>query len=116
MAHPSPVSFVGRAELADLIAVGAKVRVLDVRRAPAFEKNPVVLPGAVRVPPDSVGVWAVSNEATKSLPLVVYCVYGHEVSQTAATELALLGFSVRVLEGGISEWQSAGGATTSGDA
>lgn len=116
MAHPSTVSFVGRAELAALIADGAKVRILDVRRTPAYEKNPVVLPGAVRVPPESVGVWAASNDATKSLPLVVYCVYGHEVSQNAATELAALGFSVRILEGGISEWQSAGGAATSDDA
>lgn len=113
---PPSASLIGRAELAELIVTGAQVRILDVRRVPAFEKNPVVLPGALRVPPDALGVWAAHNAADKSLPMVVYCVYGHEVSQTAAKELEALGFAVRYLEGGISEWQSAGGATTAGDA
>ncbi|QTN21541.1 sulfurtransferase [Rhizobacter sp. AJA081-3] len=113
---PSPASSIGRAELAELLASGVQVRILDVRRAPAFEKNPVVLPGALRVPPDTLSAWAADSSAERSVPLVVYCVYGHEVSQTAAVELEALGFTVRFLAGGISEWQSSGGATSAGDA
>ena len=99
-------------ELAALISANANIRILDVRRAPAFEKNPVLVSGAVRVPPDAVAAWASSTLADKSIPVVAYCVYGHEVSQGAAAELQALGFSARYLVGGISEWQASGGATS----
>jgi thiosulfate sulfurtransferase len=99
-------------ELAGMLASGERVSILDVRRVPAFEKNPVLLPGAVRVAPDTVGAWAASSMTTRSVPVVVYCVHGHEVSQGAAAELQALGFAARFLQGGISEWQASGGSTT----
>jgi rhodanese-related sulfurtransferase len=83
--------------------------VLDVRRLPAFEKNPVLIAGAWRVPPDELEQWIAGKD--KSKPVVAYCVYGHEVSQ--ATTLSLLdhGFNAMYLSGGMSEWQAQGGET-----
>ena len=114
MPTPTTPQSIEPSNLAKAIAAGEDFRILDVRRAPAFEKNPVLLPGAVRVPPDTLGAWAAGSTADRSVPLVVYCVYGHEVSQGAAAELSALGFDVRYLAGGISEWQSVGGITVAG--
>jgi rhodanese-related sulfurtransferase len=40
--------------------------------------------------------------------MVVYCVHGHEVSQSAARTLRELGFKAQYLEGGIATWTEAG--------
>ena len=44
-------------------------------------------------------------------PVVVYCAYGHELSQALAACLRALGHDARHLEGGIDEWRKAGLAT-----
>ena len=95
-------------QLGQLLAKGTPVSILDVRRAAAFDKNPVRLPGATRVPPEEVAQWAARNESARSVPIVTYCVHGHEVSQGAAATLRESGFTASYLEGGISEWQSQG--------
>ncbi len=41
-------------------------------------------------------------------PVVVYCAYGHELSQALAACLRALGHDARHLEGGIDEWRKAG--------
>jgi thiosulfate sulfurtransferase len=41
--------------------------------------------------------------------VVVYCVYGHEVSQGIADHLRAHGFAAARLEGGIEAWKAAGG-------
>ena len=96
-------------QLGQLLANGAPVSILDVRRAAAFDKNPVRLPGATRVPPEEVPQWAARNASAKSVPVVTYCVHGHEVSQGAAAALRASGFTASYLAGGISEWQNQGG-------
>ncbi len=116
MSTPPTALGIERGGLDGMLAAGDRVQILDVRRAPAFEKNPVLLPGALRVPPDTLGAWAASATAARSVPVVVYCVYGHEVSQSAATELQGLGFAARFLQGGLSEWQASGGVTDPGGA
>jgi rhodanese-related sulfurtransferase len=83
------------------------IDVLDVRRLPAFEKNPVLIAGAQRVLPDEAAQWLAGRDTSK--PVVVYCVYGHEVSQGAAQSLLDHGFNAMYLSGGISEWQAQGG-------
>ena len=95
-------------QLALLVAKGAPLSILDVRRAAAVEKNPVRIPGATRVPPEEVPEWAARNASAKSVPVVTYCVHGHEVSQGAAAALRASGFTATYLEGGISEWQNQG--------
>jgi rhodanese-related sulfurtransferase len=71
-------------ELANWLALARPVRVLDVRRAPAFEKNPKMIPGAQRVFPDQVELWLAAQEVV-STPIVAYCVYGHAKGYAACS-------------------------------
>ena len=73
-------------------------QVLDVRRNAAFESDPAVIPGSVRCAPEDVGAIAGSLEPWR--PVVAVCVYGHEVSRNAATELAARGCDARSLDEG----------------
>ena len=83
--------------------------VLDVRRAGVFATAPSMLPGAAWHDPASVREWAPHLPIDR--PVLVYCVYGHEVSRVTAMRLQSLGVQARFLIGGIDGWQRAGGAT-----
>lgn len=104
------------ADLAHAREARQRVLLLDVRRAPAYEKNPVLIPGAIRVPPEEVEAWAKKNADQLSNHVVAYCVYGHEVSQGAATALRSAGFHASYLEGGIAAWQEQGLGVEPGNA
>jgi rhodanese-related sulfurtransferase len=72
--------------------------VLDVRKPPRFAASDRILATARHCGPDDL------DELIGALPpreAVVYCVYGHEVSQVAAAQLRQAGWSARYLEGGI---------------
>jgi superoxide dismutase, Fe-Mn family len=79
---------------------------LDVRRAGVFEQSETMLPGARWCDPAKVADWSV--ELPRSQPIVVYCVYGHEVGRATALRLRAIGLDARYLEGGIDGWQAAG--------
>ena len=79
--------------------------IIDVRKAPAFDSDASMLPGALRVLPDAIDDWTAPTHAKA---IVVYCVHGHEVSQNAARALASRGHHVRFLEGGIALWREIG--------
>ena len=82
--------------------------VIDVRRTPAYRGANSLIAGALRRDPASVAEWSRSLPRARSV--VVYCVYGHEVSQNAATALREAGFSAHFLDGGIEEgWIGHGG-------
>ncbi len=80
--------------------------IIDVRREAAFRAAPNMIAGALRRDPESVARWAPELPAATSV--VVYCVHGHEVSQTAAAELGRLGIRARYLEGGFAGWAECG--------
>ena len=80
--------------------------VLDVRRAGVFEKAPSMIAGARWCDPATVATWAGALPADREV--VVYCVYGHEVSRATALGLQAAGLNARYLIGGIDAWQSAG--------
>ncbi|MEP7328801.1 MAG: chromate resistance protein ChrB domain-containing protein [Betaproteobacteria bacterium] len=83
--------------------------VVDVRRAPAFERDPRIIPGAIRRLPEQVTRWSLELEPWR--PVVVYCVHGHEVSQDAASTLSAAGFDATTLVDGIEEgWKAEGHA------
>ena len=82
-------------------------QVLDVRRPAAFERDPTMIPGAVRCPPDDVA--AVADTLEPWRPVVTVCVHGHEVSQGAATLLRARGYDARALDGGHEQWLAEGG-------
>jgi superoxide dismutase, Fe-Mn family len=86
----------------------ANALVIDVRRRGVFEKATHMLPGAQWRDPAAVGTWA--RELPKERELLVYCVYGHEVSRATALRLRAAGLNARYLQGGIDAWQQAGRA------
>jgi Fe-Mn family superoxide dismutase len=80
--------------------------VLDVRRAPAYAAASTRLVGAPWMDPATVDTWA--RDLPTDRGVVVYCVHGHEVSQSTATRLRAAGLNARYLIGGIEGWQAAG--------
>ena len=64
---------------------------IDVRRAEAYARDPVMIPQAYRREPAAID--------------------GHDVSQSAAAALGRRGLVARFLEGGLEAWRAAGGAT-----
>lgn len=72
--------------------------VLDVRRAAKFAESPRRLAGAVRCAPEDVAAFAASQPPRE---VVVYCVYGHNVSADAVATLRAAGWPAVKLAGGI---------------
>lgn len=79
---------------------------LDVRRAGVFAQSPQVIAGARWRDPAEVGRWA--SDLPASHPVIVYCVYGHEVGRATALRLRAAGHDARFLQGGIDGWKAAG--------
>ena len=82
---------------------------IDAREHAAFERDPAVIPGAIRGAPDARAEWSRALEPWR--PVVVYCVHGHAVSQEVAAYLRERGFDARFLDGGIEAWRGDGGDT-----
>lgn len=72
--------------------------VLDVRGDERFARSPSLITGARHCSPETVGSWA---QERAPQDVVVYCVYGHEVSQAAARTLLAAGWNACYLAGGI---------------
>lgn len=98
------------AALNALMAYGAELAVLDVRRRPAFEAEPQLIPGAVWRKPEDVAIWA--DALNRDQLVVVYCVHGHEISQGVARHLRAHGFDAAWLEGGIEAWKASDAPVT----
>ena len=80
--------------------------VFDVRRADAYAEAKDIIPVARWRDHQTADVWA------RDLPhgdVVVYCVHGHQVSQSAAALLRSAGVQAYFLEGGIETYRAAGG-------
>lgn len=79
---------------------------IDVRKPPAYDAEPLMIAAALRRPHDAVDQWVAA--LPRGRDVVVYCVHGHEVSQGAARALAARDMPARYLEGGIEGWKAAG--------
>lgn len=92
----------------DAVGDGANdgVCLLDVRRAGVFGSATTMIPGAQWRDPAQVATWAAALHGERAI--VVYCVYGHEVSRATTMRLRALGLPARFLRGGIDEWQRSG--------
>ena len=86
----------------------ATFQVVDVRRRPAFDASPGLIPTAIWRSPAEVTQWQMDLDPAR--PSVVYCVHGHEVSQECARFLQANGFNASYLEGGFEQWMSEGRA------
>ena len=65
-----------------------------------------MIPGSSWHDPAEVAKW--SGELPRDQPLVVYCIYGHEVGRATALRLRARGLDARFLSGGIDGWEKAG--------
>ena len=88
----SPLDFNARLGRADTPLV------LDVRRQPRFDESLRLLAGAQRCAPEDVAAFAVSHPPCE---VVVYCVFGHNVSEEAAATLQAAGWQAHTVAGGI---------------
>lgn len=88
----SPAAFNARFGRADTPLV------LDVRRQPRFDESPRLLACAQRCVPEDVAAFAASHAPREVL---VYCVYGHNVSEDAVTALQAAGWKAHRVAGGI---------------
>ena len=89
-------------DLFDLLDSASVPLIFDVRRTPAFEADSRMLASAQRAAPENVAEWG--RQIPTGQRVVVYCVYGHEVSQGVAAALHKAGVEARYLEGGITGW------------
>lgn len=88
---------------------------IDVRRAGVFAQATQMAAGARWRDPAAVAQWAA--DLPRDRPVVVYCVYGHEVGRATALRLRAAGVDARYLHGGLDGWQAAGRALVAkGDA
>ena len=69
---------------------------LDVRREGKFAESPYLIAGAQRCAPEDVAALAdVQAALDPQREIVVYCVYGHKVSEEALAILRSAGFGTR---------------------
>lgn len=100
------VTSISVSALRSLLGTPAAPLVLDVRKPPAFNADPLMIAGAVRRAHDAVDEWA--GALARGRPVVAYCVHGHEVSQGVAKALRSRGIDARYLEGGAEAWHADG--------
>ena len=98
-------------DLRDLIARGAPIALLDVRRAEDRAKDPAAIPGATWHDPAALASW--SPDLGPDREIIVYCVRGGSVSNSVLDALRAQGLTARYIEGGLEGWKAAGGATES---
>lgn len=81
-------------------------RRIDVRRAGVYDAATTTLPSARWRDPAAIDTWAADLPSGDDV--IVYCVYGHEVSRAAALRLRAAGIPARFLEGGLDGWAASG--------
>ncbi len=93
--HFSPLQ---PAKFSALLGRAGTPLILDVRREAKFAASDRIVCGAVRVQPENVEAFARQHPPHEAL---VYCVYGHNVSNDAAAALRAAGWKASILAGGI---------------
>jgi membrane protein DedA with SNARE-associated domain/rhodanese-related sulfurtransferase len=95
-------------ELKSLMDSGSEVVVVDLRGPIDFQFDPVVIPGALRVPPEELE--ARDPDIPRESEIVLYCTCPNEAtSARVAVSLHRRGiWRVRPLDGGLAAWRAAG--------
>jgi rhodanese-related sulfurtransferase len=94
----SPLPPLEPAKFPSLRGQSATPLILDVRREAKFAASDRIVCAAVRVQPEDIAAFARAHTPREVL---VYCVYGHNVSEEAVHVLQAAGWSARALAGGI---------------
>ena len=93
----SRISHISPSDLAVRMGRADSPLLLDVRCEAKFAESACLLAGAIRCAPEHVAAFV---QAQPPREVVVYCVYGHNVSQDAAAELRAAGWNAVALAGG----------------
>ena len=93
-------------DLYDQLGTAQAPILIDVRKPADFTASDRCIVAAFHRAPEDVARW--SKELPAGRPVVVHCVRGHQVSQTAAAALVAAGHDATYLEGGIAGWSEAG--------
>ncbi len=110
--NSTPTSTIHASELRQLVTEDPHTRILDVRTGAEFES--VHIPGSFNVPLDLLAEH-VRDVARLGHPVVLVCQTGNRAA-TAQEKLNAAGkTNLRVLEGGVGAWQSAGGEIVKGE-
>jgi Fe-Mn family superoxide dismutase len=96
-------------QLRAMLDNGEEVIVLDVCLAEDLAHRSDMVPGASIRPPEQIAEWI--DDLPKHAPIIVYCVYGFQVSADAVAELRRRGLDARPLAGGIAAWHAIGAPT-----
>ena len=99
-------------ELRQLRLEDPRTRILDVRTTSEFES--VHIPGSFNVPLDQLAEH-VDQVAELDHPVVLVCLSGNRAAQAQEKLNSAGKTNLRVLEGGIGAWQTAGGDVVKGD-
>lgn len=108
--RPDDAESIAPEALSATLAAGQAPLILDVRRRKAFDAGGDMIAGAVWRQPEIVADWADAVPGDREV--VVYCVYGHNVSHDTVTALRAKGVKARALRGGIAAWHAIGGPVT----
>ena len=84
-------------------------QIIDVRRQTSFDASERIIANATWRNSESIADWISALDASQSV--VVYCVHGHEVSQSCVERLEKAGFRASYLEGGFAQWIDEGHPT-----
>lgn len=97
------------AELRGMLERGEDLTLVDVCLADDLPRRTDTLAGARFLKPEAISNWA--GDLPRSTPVIIYCVYGFQVSGEATAELRRRGLDARALAGGITAWHAMSGPT-----
>jgi rhodanese-related sulfurtransferase len=103
------MSVITVSELALWQRAGFAHTLLDVRRAEKRAAEGDEIAGGAWLDPARWLDW--KDEVARDRPVVVYCAYGHEISQGLSAALRAMGLDARHLVDGIDGWRQSGQAT-----
>lgn len=98
-------------ELAEWQAAGRTFTLLDVRRTSVRLADGAEIPEAQWRDPEDVFTW--KDQVPRDRPVILYCAKGHEISQSIAATLEVMGLDARYLIDGFAGWHGAGQPTRS---
>ena len=89
-----------------MLGAGDAPILLDVRRRADYAANPQTIAGAKWCDPENIDRWV--KDLPSARPIVLYCVKGGPVSQSAVERLRKEGFDAALVEGGLKAWIDSG--------
>ncbi len=104
-----PPFFISSADLIERVGTARAPMLLDTCRAKAFCAGDRVIAGAKWRNLRTLDDWI--TEIPQGRDVVVNCVHGHQMSQSAVSRLRQKGVNARVLQGGIAAYTEAGDIT-----